>query len=425
MVSKAMFIDGIRTPFQLPHTGYANMTGAALLSAAIRRLLSRVKIDKLEINHMVVGNVFHEIKSPNIGAVSAVASGINVPSHSLSMACISGQAALAKGIEMINSDYAEVVLVGGVEYLSDLPVLVNEKVRKTFIKCKNPDLTRRQKLALLSKIRPRDAAPDFLKVVEFQTKETFVHNGDKIAARFGISRWDQDEYGYRSHRLSKKAAVEEKFPFICAVQHSKTNETVSTDGTLRRWTREKMSKRRPVLRGGSVTIATANQPCDGAAVCLLASERAAQRLNMSPRAELSPVLFAACSPKTDLLMGTTHSLARLKLEKGVDLEKADVLEFYEGFGGEVLSQLSALSSTKYAQDVFSQDTCIADLDIDKLNLWGGTIGLGHPFGATGIRLLLHTVGRLEEEDGELGVVAGCAGGGQGAAFTVTRIRLGG
>ena len=422
MVSKAMFIDGIRTPFQLPHTGYSSMNGAALLSAAIRRLLSKVKVDKLDINHMVVGNVIHEVESPNIAAVSAVRSGVIVPSHSLSMACISGQAALAKGVEMIKSDHAEIVLVGGVEYLSDFPILVNEKVRKTILKMRNVEMSRKQKLALISKIRPRDAAPDYLKVVEFQTKETFLHNGDKIAARFGISRWDQDEYGYRSHRLSNKAAAEGKFPFMCSVQHPKTNDTISRDGTLRRWTREKMSKRRPVYRGGTVTVATANQPCDGAAICLLVSERAAERFNLTPRAELSPVSFAACSPKTDLLLGTTHSLAKLKLEKGVDLEKADVLEFYEGFGGEVLSQLSALRSHKYAQKVFNQDTCIADLDIDKLNQWGGTIGLGHPFGATGIRLLLHAVGRLEEEDGELGVVAGCAGGGQGAAFTVSRAR---
>ena len=423
MVSKAVFIDGIRTPFQLPHTGYAHMNGATLLSAAIRRLLSRVKVDKLDINHLVVGNVFHEVKSPNIAAVSALDSGLNVPSHSLSMACISGQAALAKGIEMISSEQAEIVLVGGVEYLSDLPILVNEKVRKTFLKLRTLDMTKKQKLALLSKIRPRDVAPDILKVVEFSTKETFVHNGDKIAARFGISRWDQDEYGYRSHRLSNKAAAEGKFPFMCSVQNSKTNDNISTDGTLRRWTREKMSKRRPVLRGGTVSVATANQPCDGAAVCLLASERAAKRFNLSPRAELSTVSFAACSPRTDLLMGTTHALARLKLERGVDLERADVLEFYEGFGGEILSQLSAMQSTKYAQEVFNQDTCIANLDIDKLNQWGGTIGLGHPFGATGIRLLLHTVGRLEDEDGELGIVAGCAGGGLGAAFSVTRDKL--
>lgn len=378
------------------------------------------QIDKNDINHMIVGNVFHEVRSPNIASVSAQQSEVNVPSHSISMACISGQAALAKGIEMINSEFADMVLVGGVEYLSDLPVLVNENVRRTLLKIKNPEMTGKEKLSLLSKIRPRDFTPDFLRVVEFQTGETFVQNGDKMAAKFGIKRWDQDEYGYRSHRLSNLATTQEKFPFVCSVHNGNTDETVDKDGTLRSWTREKMSKRRSVMRGGTVTKATANQPCDGAAVCLLASESAARRFNLCTRAELSPVMFAACSPHTDLLLGTTHSLARLKLERGVDLEQADVLEFYEGFGGEVLGQLSALGSEKYAREVFGQDSCIANLTVDKLNTWGGTIGLGHAFGATGIRLLLHAVGRLEEDDKEWGVVAGCAGGGLGAAFTVTR-----
>jgi acetyl-CoA acetyltransferase len=133
------------------------------------------------------------------------------------------------------------------------------------------------------------------------------------------------------------------------------------------------------------------------------------------------VSFAGCSPSTDLLLGTTHSLARLKKSRSLDLEQADVVELYEGFGGEVLAQLAAMRCPRYAREVLGMDACVGDIDLGRVNRWGGTIGLGHPFGATGIRLLLHAVGRLEEEEGRMAVVAGCAGGGLGAAFSVNRL----
>ena len=421
MVSKAMFIEGIRTPFQLPHTGYKDMTGASLLSAAFRRLLSHVKIDNTDINHVVAGNVFHELNSPNIAEVSACNAGVHAPAHSISMACISGQAALAKGIDMINSDYADIVLVGGVEYLTDLPVRVSKNARKILIKARNTDLSNKDRMSLLSQLKPKDWLPDVLRVVEFQTNESFVKNGDKIAAKFGISREAQDDYGYRSHCLSNRATLEGKFPFVCSMTCPITGDTISTDSTLRKWTREKMFKMKSVRRGGTVTVATANQPCDGAATCLLVSESAANRFNLTPRARLSRTSFTACSPVTDLLMGTTHSIAKLKEDQGIDVENADVYELYEGFGGEVLSQLAAMRCPKYAKDILSLGNNIADIDPTKVNNWGGTIGLGHAFGATGIRLLLHAVGRLEDEGGQLGIVAGCAGGGLGAAFAVHRV----
>ena len=181
MVSKAMFIDGIRTPFQLPHTGYKEMTGSLLLSAAFRRLLSRIKIDKTDIDHVVAGNVFHEPMSPNIAAVSACNAGVHVPAHSISMACISGQAAISKGIDMINSNYADIVMVGGVESLTDLPVRISKNARKILMKARNPELNSKDRIKLLSQLNSRDWLPDVLRVVEFQTKESFVKNGDKIA----------------------------------------------------------------------------------------------------------------------------------------------------------------------------------------------------------------------------------------------------
>eukprot|EP00116_Pleurobrachia_bachei_P005172 sb/3465434/ len=396
------------------------MSGSNLLSTAIRKLLSRVQLDKGDINHVIVGNVFHEADSPNMAASACIKAGLTVPCHSISMACISGQAALAKGVEMINNGHSDVVLVGGVEYLSDLPIRVNERMRKTLLKVRRTD-NRREKLALLAKIKPRDLNPDVLKVVEFQTQETFVANGDKISRRFGITRSEQDEYGYRSHTLSSSASRGGKFNFICPVHNPATDMNITSDSTLREWSQKGMSELRSVLRGGTVTIATANQPCDGAAVCLLASETAAERFNLNPRARVGPACFAACSPVNDLLLGTTHSLHRLKSSQGVDLSSVDVWEIYEGFAGEILSQFKALRSSEFAGNFLNSDSPVVEIDTTRVNKWGGTIGLGHPFGATGLRLLLHTVGRMEDEEGRLGVVSGCAGGGLGAAFAVHKL----
>ena len=420
-MARVLLVDGLRTPFQLPCTGYSNLTGADLLANAFRRLLSRLSLDKGDIGHVIAGNVLHEPSSPNVAAVSAARTGIIAPAHSVSMACISGQAALSQGVNMIHTGQAEIVLVGGVEFISDFPIRVSENARKILLKIRNTE-DRMEKVKLASKIRPRDLTPDILRVVEFQTQETFVANGDKMAARFGVSRDAQDEFGYRSHALSRTAAKQGLFSnMMCSVHNPHSNTTIDSDSTLRDWKREKMGKLRPVRRAGTVTVATANQPCDGAAACLLASEGAAQRLNLNPRAQISRTAFAACSPFTELLMGSTHALARLKSEQGYDPGRAGVVELYEGFAGEVLSQLSALRSSEYARTALSLDNPVADIEPGLVNRWGGSIGLGHPFGATGLRLLLHTVGRMEAEKARLGIVAGCAGGGLGAAFAVTPV----
>ena len=394
--------------------------GDVLLAAAIRRLLSKVKLDKKDIDFMVAGNVFHETNSPNIAQTASVKAGLSTPSYSISMACISGQAAISKAVAMVEDGTADVVLAGGVEYLTDLPILWNKNVRKALLAASRSH-SRKERTRIYSKLRLDDLKPEILKVVEFRTKETFVFNGDKISAKFGISRQEQDEYGFRSHLYSKKARSEGKFPFICSVSNGATKKSINFDNTIRKVNKDKMNSMRSVLKGGTVSRATANQPCDGAAICVITSEKAAENLNLTPKARLSHVYFSAASPADKLLSGTAHALARLK-SRDFNLETADVLEFYEGFSGEILAQLAALRCPKYAKQELGLMSPVADLDVDRLNLWGGSIGLGHAFGATGIRLLLHTVGRLHDEDGSLGLVAGCAGGGLGSAFAVSKVQ---
>ena len=430
-MSRALFISGVRTPFQLPLTGYSRMTAVELLASAFTSLLNKLPIERSEIHHVTVGTVFQHNKITNIAGEAASSVNISSPAHNITMACISGQAAVGEAVNLIQGGSAELVLVGGVEYLSDIRIQLSKELRKTLLPTlRIPRLTKERFDSVvnyeftksLCKTRFKHLKPEYLRVVEFSTQETFLFNGDKISNKFSVSREEQDEYAFRSHLLSNAAAYNGKFDsFLCPVSNPYTNIKISTDSTLRPWKREKIQAMKSVSRKGTVTFASANQPCDGAAAILLASEQAAERLNLVPHAVVSPVSFSASSPKDKLLMGTTHSLAALQKHTGREISDVDVIELYEGFAGEVLSQIKAMRSLEYCRENLGLSEPVADLEMERINRWGGSIGLGHPFGATGLRLLLHSVGRMEEGEGSSAVVAGCAGGGLGAAFFVDKL----
>lgn len=273
-------------------------------------------------------------------------------------------------------------------------------------------------LGLLKGLKGKDFAPEPPAIANFATGEVMGHSSDRLAARFGVSRVAQDEFALRSHHNAAKAHAEGKYEGeIVAVDGSTEENGVRGDSTY-----EKMASLKPafVKPHGTVTAANASFLTDGAAACLLMSNTKAADLGYQPKAYIRDWTFVALDPFEEMLLGPAVAIGSLLKRRGMTLKDIDVFELHEAFAGQVLSNLSALDSTDFSKERFGMDTKVGEIPMEKLNLWGGSLSLGHPFGATGARLMTTAANRLIAEDGRFALVAACADSGLGHACIIER-----
>eukprot|EP00800_Vazella_pourtalesii_P004804 TRINITY_DN1555_c2_g1_i3.p1 TRINITY_DN1555_c2_g1~~TRINITY_DN1555_c2_g1_i3.p1 ORF type:complete len:279 (-),score=62.42 TRINITY_DN1555_c2_g1_i3:433-1269(-) len=258
-------------------------------------------------------------------------------------------------------------------------------------------------------------------ITEFSTSETMGHSGDRLAAAFGISRREQDEYALRSHSLAQKAQDEGSLSDVLSIMVPGINRPVDKDNGIRVSSLDKLAQLRPafVKPHGTVTPANASFLTDGGSAVLMMTEEKALELGYKPKAYLRDFCYAAQDPKDQLLLGPTYATTKLLSRTGLSLKDFDVFELHEAFAGQILANLTAMNSDYFAKN-FLAGKKIGELPIDKLNLWGGSLSLGHPFGATGCRLVTTAANRLKKGNGKFALVAACAAGGHGHAMVVER-----
>jgi acetyl-CoA acyltransferase len=313
----------------------------------------------------------------------------------------------------------DVAVAGGVELMSDVPIRFNRKMRKLMLaanKAKKPP----QLLSLLAQLRPGHFVPEAPSVSEFSTGEVMGHSGDRLAAAFNVSRREQDEFALRSHSLADKASKEGKLTDIVPITAGK--QRVEKDNGIRVSTIEAMSKLKPafVKPHGTVTAANSSFLTDGASAALIMTEEKALKLGLKPKAYLREFVYVSQDPKDQLLLGPAYATPRVLEKAGLSLKDIDVWEIHEAFAGQVLSNLKALDSDWFAQNYMGLKGKVGVIPIDKINSWGGSLSLGHPFGATGVRLVTTAANRLIEGNGKYGLVTACAAGGLGHAMIVER-----
>ena len=256
---------------------------------------------------------------------------------------------------------------------------------------------------------------------EYSSNEVMGQYCDRLNAMFGVTRQAQDEFGLRSHQLAAQAAQAGHLTDIVPVTVPGSGKTVSADNGIRPATLEKLAKLRPAFtKDGTVTAANASFLSDGASACLLTTESKAKALGLRPKAYLRNVLFASADPIDELLLGPAYSTPQLLQKTGLSLADFDVFEVHEAFAGQVLANLAAMDSESFCKDRVGVKAKVGAIPLDKMNLWGGSVSLGHPFGATGIRLISHAVNRLEKEDGTRALVTACAANAQGVAMVIER-----
>lgn len=425
MSKKIVVIEGCRTPFLRSGTDYMDLMSYQLGQFAIKGLLNKTGLDPKEVGYVVMGTTISNVKTGNVAREAAITAGIpySAPCHTVTMACISANQAIASAANILRNGEADVAIAGGTDTVSDAPIMFNKKMRKKLFKAQKLKGIG-DTLKFILGLRPSDFVPEAPAVAEFLTNRTMGLDCDILAGRYGVGRKEQDEFAVRSHQLAAKADAEGLLANeITTVESAPTFKPIKKDNGFRGdTTLEKVSKLKPafVKEGGTITAANASFLTDGAAVCLLMTEEKAQQLGLKPKAYIHSYTFAGCDLQEELLLGPTYAVSKLLKQTGMQLSDFDVFEFHEAFAGQILANLKCLASDDFAKQKLGRDKAVGTVPMDKFNLWGGSLSLGHPFGATGARLVTTASNRLIKENGKYALIAACAAGAHGHAMILER-----
>ena len=421
-----VLVEGCRTPFMRSGTDYLGLTSYDLARLALRGILEKTGLDAEQVGCVVMGSVVQNVTTSNVARDAALGAGFShrTPAHTVTMACISGNQAVVSAAEAVRSGQTDVAIAGGVEVLSDTPPQFPLSVRKRLYESQKYGSALEYR-KLLQGLSPAEFLPTAPKVAEFSTGETMGESADRLAAAFGVTREDQDAYALRSHQLAAQATEAGKLTEdILPTAVPPKFDLLTKDNTVRADSRlEKLASLKPVFVKpfGTVTAGNASPLTDGASAVLLMEEEAAKAQGFTPLARLGAYTFVAQDPGEELLLGPAYATPQVLERAGVTLADVDVLELHEAFAGQVLAVLRAIESDVFAQKKLGKETRVGDVDMDKLNAWGGSLSLGHPFGATGTRLLTMAARRLHDEDGSLALLTACAAGGLGHAMLLERM----
>lgn len=419
-----VLVDGCRLPFLRSGTAYVDQSAYDLGRMALQGLLTRTGIDAARVDRVIMGSVVQNVHTTNVAREAALGAGFpnSVPAVTVTMACISSNQAVTSAAELIRSHQADVVVAGGTETLSDVPILFKRSVRKKLIEARKYK-SAVDYMRLIRRLRPGDLLPEVPSIAEYSTGETMGQSADQLAAMFGVSREAQDAYALRSHECAARARDDGRLALdIAPAMIPPTFEPILVDNGIRDDTSlEKLQALKPAFHKpyGTVTAGNASFLTDGASATLLMAEETALALGYQPRAYLRHYTYVAQDPGRELLLGPAYAIPQVLDAAGLAFGDIDVIELHEAFAGQVLAVLNALEASSFAERM-GRSTPVGPMPMEKVNTWGGSLSLGHPFGATGARLVMMAARRLHHEDGTLALLAACAAGGQGHAMLIER-----
>ncbi|MDX1501625.1 MAG: acetyl-CoA C-acyltransferase [Thermoanaerobaculia bacterium] len=423
---RVAILDGCRTPFCKAGTELADMDVVDMTGVAVAELVTRSDIDPGEIDLSIFGVVMPALHAPNLGreALFRASLPMTIPGTTVNLACASSNRAITSGAEAILSGQCDVVLAGGAESLSNVPIQYPRSGAKKLMKL-NRAKTAAQKLSVIGSVRPADLAPVPPAIAEHTTGQTMGQSAEKMAKENDISRRAQDEIALLSHTRAAAAQAEGRFDgqIVATFPKPRYDRTVDRDNGVRAdSSMEALAGLRPVFdkRYGSITAGNASPITDGAAAVLLASEEKAKALGIEPLGYLRSFAYAALDPGSQLLQGPAYA-APMALEKaGVTLADCDLVEMHEAFAAQILSNMKAFASRKFAAHELGRSEPLGEIDLERTNVNGGSIAIGHPFGATGARVTMQLLFEMRRRGVELGLMTVCAAGGVGFAMVVER-----
>jgi acetyl-CoA acyltransferase len=423
---RVAIVAGLRTPFLKSGTGFKDLSALELGRQVVRELVQRAEVPASAIDQIVFGTVIPSVQLPNIAREVGLASGLpkNVDAYSVTRACATSLQALTSAADAIALGELDLAVVGGSEAMSDVPIMYSRPVAQAVVAASRGRNVL-EKLRAFHEVSAKDLLPVPPAIAEYSTGLSMGESAEKMAKENGITREAQDAWAHRSHLLAAQAWEKGRFAKeVMRVLTGKNFETVvAEDNIVRKDSKlEGYAKLKPVFdrKYGSITAGNSSPLTDGAAALVVCSEDRARELGLKPLGFLRAYAYAAVDPGWQLLQAPAFSAPKALKRAGMKLSDIDLVEIHEAFAAQVLSNLQAWASKKFADEHLGGEPPIGEVPEEKLNPKGGSISLGHPFAATGARLVHQALRELEEQGKNTALISICAAGGLGAACILER-----
>ncbi|MGL5007918.1 MAG: acetyl-CoA C-acyltransferase FadI [Plesiomonas sp.] len=414
-------VAGLRTPFARQASAFHGVPALDLGKLVVNELVLRTGIDPALIDQLVFGQVVQMPEAPNIAREIVLGTGMSVhtDAYSVSRACATSFQAVANITESIVCGHTQVGIAGGADSSSVLPIGVSKTLARALVDL-NKARSLSQRLKVISRLRLRDLMPVPPAVAEYSTGLSMGQTAEQMAKTYGISRQAQDELALRSHQRAAQAwdqgllddEVMTAYVAPYKAPFAKDNN-IRHDATLAGY-----AKLRPAFdrKHGSVTAANSTPLTDGAAAVMLMSEGQAKALGLTPLGYIRSYAFAAIDVWQDMLMGPSYATPLALDRAGITLADLTLIDMHEAFAAQTLANVQMFASQKFAQEKLGRSQAIGEIDMDKFNVLGGSLAYGHPFAATGARMITQTLRELQRRGGGLALNTACAAGGLGAAM---------
>ncbi|HKR08099.1 MAG TPA: acetyl-CoA C-acyltransferase FadI [Gemmatimonadaceae bacterium] len=422
---RVAIVAGVRTPFAKAGTALKSLSAIDLGKLCVAELLQRTNLDGKEVEGLVFGTVIPSVLAPNIAREISLLPVFpkGVQAFSVSRACASANQAITDAADQIALGQMDVAIAGGSESLSNIPILHSQGFAETLVAAsKAKSLPARIKTLL--RLRPKDLVPITPAIAEPSTGETMGQSAEKMAKLNTISREEQDHFALRSHRLAAAGTADGRLTaeIMPVYVPPKFDSVLTSDNGIREDTSyEQLAALKPVFdrKYGSVTAGNSSPLTDGGACVLIMNQEKAKALGYPTLGIIRSYAYAALDPGEQLLQAPVLAAPVALKRAGLTLKDIDLVEMHEAFAAQVLSNLKGFESKYWAERAgFSEP--VGEVDRAKLNVMGGSIAIGHPFGATGARITTTLLNELRRRGGQFGLMTVCAAGGMGFAMVVER-----
>lgn len=416
-------VDGLRTPFAKMATYFHGVPAVDLGKLVVNELIVRNQLDPELIEQVVYGQVVQMPEAPNIAReiVLGTQMRVSTDAYSVSRACATSFQSTVNIAESMLAGNIEVGIAGGADSTSVSPIGVSKKLARALVDLQKAK-TFGQKWSIFRRLGLKDILPVPPAVAEYSTGLSMGQTAEQMAKTHAIARADQDELAHRSHSLAaenwEKGNLDNEVMTAYAEPYKGAlgrDNNVRFDSKL-----ESYAKLRPVFdkKHGSVTAANATPLTDGASAVIMMTESKAKALGYKPLGYLKSYAFAAIDVWQDMLMGPSYATPIALDRAGMSLQDLTLIEMHEAFAAQTLANVKMFASDKFAQEKLGRDKATGEIDMDKFNVMGSSIAYGHPFAATGTRMITQMLNELNRRGGGTGLLTACAAGGLGAAMIV-------
>lgn len=426
MHQNIVIAGGIRTPFIKAWTLFDSVGAEQLGAWCLRELIERTGLHPAAVDEVIVGCVGQPANAANIARVIALLAGIpkDKKSYTVHRNCASGFESVTSAYEKIVTGQDQVVIAGGAESMSNVPLFFSKEAQAVFMKLGRAR-TVSEKIRVIAEFRPKHFSPVAGLIQGLTDPVCGLNMGqtaEVLAKKFAISRTAQDEFALKSNQKTIAAREKLREEIMPVLLPPKFDQAVQDDnGARENQTMDQLAKLKPAFekQTGSVTAGNSSQITDGACMLVVTTEEKAKELGLEVMGRIVGYDYAGCEP-SEMGLGPVFAIDRLIKRTGVDLKSVDLFEINEAFAAQVLACLEAIKSKSFAQTVLGRTEALGEIPLEKLNVNGGGIALGHPVGVSGSRLILTALKELKRRGAKRAIVSLCIGGGQGGAVLLER-----